>query len=467
MRLPWRVGVTLDFLGGPVAAFRAGRGAKFRYVYAPLVLAGALITGASVRSQSIRVSPVARPLPAFLDLQDWIQISKAHQVGQIDDAVRALAKLSRAQIQTIDDDLLAVGRLLDPDQPESAAQQVGGRTLALTDISALFDLPKDTFLDQGRPLGPVAIRKPDSAPRQAIARIMLRAAMLHTDFLTAVSREEMVGAGASRGGAGATLRVSDAVRSEAPDFRPYWSCARTAIDLALPTPIGGTLGHDWYVATAEYLFSQRDYSANVPHLEHSRQVVPDEPRLALYLGAAYENLAAPQVQATFQNGEGANAIGLRPILLQQAEFQQRSALLLDPQLADASLRLGRTLLVMARADEALPLLTRAEAALPRTESKYYAAIFTGLAEVARGHHTEALSSFERASARFPEAQSPRLAIAQVLMRAGKHDEVLAAIQRLPANASAADPWWTYDIDLISGTGNRLASVRASISERLR
>jgi predicted Zn-dependent protease len=122
---------------------------------------------------------------------------------------------------------------------------------------------------------------------------------------------------------------------------------------------------------------------------------------------------------------------------------------------------------MARPDEALPFLTRAEAALPRPESKYYAALFTGLAEVARGHQAEARSSLERAAARFPEAQSPRLAMAQALMMRAKDDEALASIQTLTVKTSVADPWWIYDIDLISSVGNRLASVRASISERLR
>ena len=156
-----------------------------------------------------------------------------------------------------------------------------------------------------------------------------------------------------------------------------------------------------------------------------------------------------------------------PDLLRKAEFQLQSALLLDPELGDAALRLGRTLLLMARPDEALPLLTRAEAGLGRPESKYFAALFSGLSHAELGNRVEARAAFARASAAFPDAQSPRLAVAQLAMLSSSRDEAFTSIQALNPREPASDPWWTYDIDLVSGVGDRIASLRASIGDRLR
>jgi tetratricopeptide (TPR) repeat protein len=389
-------------------------------------------------------------------------------VGQLDDAVRAVAVLPADQLEAIDRDLLAVQMLFDPALPEDAGSRTAGRTLMLKDVIALFDLPKDLFLADGVPMGAAQIRKADSAPRQAVARILLRAAMLHTDFLTASSREEMVRSQTRSSLAGrATIRVDDAQRQAVTDVGIYWSCARTAMDFVASTPIGGMLVRDWYVATGEYLVDQRDYAAGVPHLEHGRAVVAESERIALYLGAAYENLASPPIQAAFQSGASAVAIGSRPLLLRRAEFQLRSALLLDPDLADAALRLGRTLFLLARPDEALPILARAEGALLRAPAKYAAALFVGFTQMELGHGSDARLAFQRASALFPDAQSPRLAIAYLDMLASDRVDALAAISALTTTANGPDPWWTYDTDVAWNVRDRMIAVRAGALERLR
>ena len=283
------------------------------FVVLVVLLVGAPSASAQAVTRSAQVVPPARPLPAFAQLQSWIQLSKTHRVGEVDNAVRTLATWPVAQIQGIDSDLRAVQSLIDQEMPVVASALSAGRTLTVKDLPALFDLPLDLFLSQGQPMGTQAIRKPDSAPRQAIARILLRAAMLHTDFLTAASREDMAGASASAGSAAATtIRLNDAERRHVSDLGIYWSCARTAMDLAEPTPVGGMLVHDWYAATAEYLVSQRDYAAGVPHVEHAQRTLPGEARIALCLGAAYENLASPAIQAAFQHGQSGLAIGSRP-----------------------------------------------------------------------------------------------------------------------------------------------------------
>jgi hypothetical protein len=449
----------------------AGLSANVRAGVFVSVLCAALHCGASPslaqsapRSQHV-IAP-AKPMPAFAQLQNWIQLSKTHQIGEIDDAVRALGALSVADIRLIDRDLQALLLLLAHPGAEEGTVRTAGRTLAARDLAALFDLSADLFHENGQPLDAAAILRPDSKPRQAIAKILVRAAMLHTDLLTWTSGDDL-DRGQAAGAAETSIRVTDAGRRNAPNVDAYWRCARAAMDAAQPTPWGADLVPGWFVATSEYLLNQRDYAAGISHLEHARLAVPGEARVALLLGAAYENLAAPPIQAAFQNGDSALSIGSRPELLRKAEFELRSALLLDPDLEDGQLRLGRTLLLMARPDEAIPMLAHVEFISRRADSKYYAALFGGIAYGEMGNTAESRAAVARAAALFPGAQSPRLALAQLAMLTSAREQALASITALTSLRVETDPWFNYDVALTSDAFTRLMSIRATISDRLR
>ena len=121
--------------------------------------------------QSPQVVAPARPLSGFPQLQGWIQLSKTHTVGEIDDAVRALASMPYERVQAVNRDLLTVRLLLDQEEkPLDATPRTAGtgHTLAMKDLGALFDLPADLFMNSdGRAMDAREIRKPDSAPRRA------------------------------------------------------------------------------------------------------------------------------------------------------------------------------------------------------------------------------------------------------------------------------------------------------------
>lgn len=447
-----------------------------RTAIGPVAFTCALLVAASLgaQSQSPQVVAPRRPVLVFAQLQNWIQLSKTHRIGEVDDAVRTLARWPYSEIERIDSDLLLLNLLLeDPKAVDPIVRTPGvpARKMALGDLPALFDLSLELFVANGRPMGPADVLKPDSEPRQAIARILMRAAMMHTDLLTAGSRDELNKTLAAAGSAGlATIRVNDADQRRVADLRAYWSVARTAMDQVARTPVGAEVVRDWYATTAAWLLNQRDYANGTSHVEAARGVLPGEARLALYLGAIYENLASPGIQASFQNGQSATMIGSRRDLLRKAEFQQRSALLLEPDVADANLarlRLGHALLQMARPDEALPFLGAAESGIRRTEAKYAAAFFSGLAHAQLGNRAEARAAFERASAIFPDAQSVRLAIAQLAMLGSNRDEALASIQAIKTTDGATDPLWAYDIDLVWNVTGPLALLRANINERLK
>ena len=201
-------------------------------------------------------------------------------------------------------------------------------------------------------------------------------------------------------------------------------------------------------------------------------MIPGDARLAFLLGAAFENMAASQIQSAMHDGEAPFVSGSRPILLAKAEFQFRSALLLDPNLAEARLRLGHVLTLLTRPAEALTLLEDLDAALPRPDLRYFAALFTGRAEEMLGRVAEARTAFERASQLFPESQSPRLALAQLGLRAADQAEAVSIVRGLrpapPANAGAlTDPWWVYDVSCTAGLSDRVAAMRAAAAEVVR
>ena len=78
---------------------------------------------------------------------------------------------------------------------------------------------------------------------------------------------------------------------------------------------------------------------------------------------------------------------------------------------------------------------------------YYAALFTGREEQATGRQVEACAAYSRASALFPLAQSPLLALSHLARDTGDRAGALRAAQRvldLPADADdRVDPLWTY------------------------
>ena len=83
----------------------------------------------------------------------------------------------------------------------------------------------------------------------------------------------------------------------------------------------------------------------------------------------------------------------------------------------------------------------------RISSCIWPQLFLGRAEEARGHDEAARAAFERASALYPNAQSPRLALSQIARRAGNRaaaQRELQAIAQLPDDERRReDPWWLY------------------------
>ena len=140
--------------------------------------------------------------------------------------------------------------------------------------------------------------------------------------------------------------------------------------------------------------------------------------------------------------------------LRDAERFFRRAVELNPELAEAHLRLGRVLGVTGHPVEAAEHLRRALGLIAQADAdadgpllEYFGALFLGDAEEALDHVDAARTAYGRAAALYPLAQSPRLALSALERRSGNRDGALREIQRvfaLPVRKGVeSDPWWTY------------------------
>ena len=133
--------------------------------------------------------------------------------------------------------------------------------------------------------------------------------------------------------------------------------------------------------------------------------------------------------------------------LVRAERFFRESLVHRPDHLEARVRHGHVLDDLGRHEEAAEELRRAIADGASDHLLYLAQLFLGRAEEARGRDEAARAAFERASALYPNAQSPRLALSQIARRAGNRaaaQRELHAIAALPDDERRReDPWWLY------------------------
>jgi tetratricopeptide (TPR) repeat protein len=404
-----------------------------------------------------------RRLPGFETTQEWIQIARSHRAGETDAAVTmAMAKgVTDADGRRLSDDLAQVIQDLNEVQALTRAITQGQSEVVLShhimkmgDLVPLLGLSdkNDGFPDRK------SLKDPDSPQWRGIAEAMIAVALLHTEV--AMTPPELWG----KNRPGAAVEIRDGRIAAGLDLRLQYEVARAAVDVALPSTKGGAFGRLWYHATAAVLQQNRNYLALLPHLEHARLALPDEARMFLFGGVAFENLAAPSAQVTFQQEGNWVNLAQPPELLFKAEALFRRALELDPASAETRVRLGRVQYLKGRHADALAVLTKAETDANPSLTKYYAALFRGRAAERMGDDEQARLAYERARTLFPDVQSPRMALAAMDLRLADQATALANLRALflmPDAQPAADPWWTYDVWLVQDAADLMAQVRAA------
>jgi VWFA-related protein len=167
--------------------------------------------------------------------------------------------------------------------------------------------------------------------------------------------------------------------------------------------------------------------------------------LEAFPSAAAAWLAAGTVYeyAAFPDGlRGGGLPGKPADLTREAERRYRQALVLDPTLAEAHLRLGRILMLTGRNDLALPELTRATDENAEPGLKGLAHLFLGDLCERQGRTDEALTHYRAARERDPALQQAALAEAALLERRdGRAAAVSALSSVLRGGCALGLPRW--------------------------
>lgn len=231
----------------------------------------------------------------------------------------------------------------------------------------------------------------------------------------------------------------------------HWQLGRSLLDSVVPEPAASPDVRAWYVGTSADLLRMRQSAAAVENYTRARQLFPSDPEILFGSGVLHELFGSAALQAAADsvaesNRTSAEVSSARSELVKAERFF-RDSLVQRPGYIEARIRHGRVLDDLGRHEEASEELRRAIADGAGDHLLYLAQLFLGRSEEALGHDTAARAAFERASALYPGAQSPHLALSQLARRAGNRSDAqrqLRALAALPDDErQREDPWWLY------------------------
>lgn len=403
----------------------------------PLWLVGALLFSSTAFAQPA-------PVEHWGTLETWVDAIERHEAGENDGSVQAVASM--------------------PDEEFEATLPY----LVFTLERALGNTGTRPFDDLFRRLyGEITLTPMDAQRlRSLMARItgpdigifFRRAAMLHTDIALYRPDAQLTTSEGSGHLAADGRNRGDRGRSR------HWMLARSLLHLALTdvtNPRRPRLEPDsdpdvrlWYEAIANYLWSRRNYTEALPHIRAGLELFPDDAEIQFVRGLIHESQAGSHVQAAVeeQARQTRRAGMVYQSAVESAEKERaealgafRRALATDPDHFEARLHLAN---VLNAGEEYGQAATEAAKALESSDTRwhrYFALLFLGRAEEGRGRVQEARDAYEGASALFPDAQAPRLALSQLSLRAGDRDAALRLFDFLSTERGAgAEPWWVYD-----------------------
>ena len=132
---------------------------------------------------------------------------------------------------------------------------------------------------------------------------------------------------------------------------------------------------------------------------------------------------------------------------ENAEKALREALVLDPEMHEARLRLGKLLLDERRTTEAEPLLAEVDAKATDDRQRYLARLFLGRAADRGGRPGEAMRSYRRALEVWPDSQAAGFGLAHALEKssgpAASRALVGATLDPPRRRDEQSDPWFLY------------------------
>lgn len=275
------------------------------------------------------------------------------------------------------------------------------------------------------------------------------------------SREEAEGREVRRLAAAAILAESALSRLRDGDLRPLAPGISTA-SLLLETeePLGArsrSFAQRFYLLAGLALHWHLEIAAGHGLLAKAIQRFPDDPELHTALGSMIETVASLRSYDVPPGGADAPARSSGGYLSErggyggalpgatygQAQAHYEQALVLDPKLDEARLRLARVRLLMGRAEDALRDLERVVAEARQTRQRYLAWLFAGYGRQRLGDVTGAVAAYRACIAHGPRAQTALLALGRSLDELADEAGAQEAFARASAIDAPFDPWWSY------------------------
>lgn len=343
-------------------------------------------------------------------VREWLELVRAHQPGNADDAAVTAGEVSRPALR----DLL--GSLQNAPVPDADIKRG-----AVLHLDVALHVP-------ARAIGPLL-----RGPQRGRAEVP-----------------------------SATVLAYDGRREGISGLLTHLEFARLLLHELSEEPSRDDFVRLWYAASSAFLSERLNFAELVRHLSEARRLLPDDPDVLSASGYLHEVFASPSTQTVMRSRGNESlrvAIGGEGPNLTQAELYLRRAVERAPRLAEARLRLGRVLSLRGRYADALPHLDIAREESVDAYGRYYALLFLGRALEALGRADEARAPFEAAAQLFPLAQSPQLALSRLALARGDQREAALLLDRLSGGSGdRTDPWWYYD----QGPGRRAETLAAQL-----
>jgi tetratricopeptide (TPR) repeat protein len=398
----------------------------------PLLFALLMPPVASAQLPPLPPSPVVGPRVTVL--REWVDAVLGHVPGEADAALLVTSTLTAEALRDAWLDVNILNALLrDPNLRAFMVEQWGRRVR-------------------------VEIPRPDLAAMRAMAMALVqrpgadvfrkRAAIFHMDAAILVTGD----GGNSRVYSSFLLprrfvvRAGDGEQDAIHAGDVNWEFARVLLD-AVRQPGDDADVRLWYQATLAYKLAHEQL--DTPHFDRAQALFPSDANILFLNGALHDAFADPRVQAVVRNanlpsGARLNVVSEEGELRRAAQLYRR-ALELDPSHTEAAVRYGRVLGRLGQHTEAVEHL-RAVKGTSDPVIGYFAELFLGFEEEAVERFEDARTAYDRALALFPRAQAPRLALSQLLHRAGDRAaarDALAPVLQPWGDGVAGDPWWIY------------------------
>jgi tetratricopeptide (TPR) repeat protein len=412
-------------------------------------------------------------------LHVWIEAVRLRDAGNIDEAVAQVARWTSPQLDDLRIELQSLHELMENPRHNQAFQvwidspRGGVSVQAVYSGSELDRLRRLALSLGGRDPRKVSTPDDDRQVRAARNRMLKRGALLHTDVALTNPRDVVAGpVSPFSTRRDANILFADGRQVGVDRAADQWKFARAILGLVRPVAPADSGVRAWYRASSAVLL--REVHLRADHFNEALRLFPDDTVVTMLGGGLHEAFASSSVQEFVRSATPPPGITLRVgstrTELGRAEALFKRSLSIDPQNADARLRLGRVLSLQDRHADALTELRRVDTSAPPV-LQYYGSLFTGDAAEALGRIDEARAAYERAATLYPMAHAPRLALSQLAARAG---DTLAASQTLElvlsGSADAArddDPFWTYheaagrDAEALLAEANRLLTEEAT------